>query len=85
MDSALALMVNRPEADAVATATLTHFAPTFFWRVTREPAVARPLAVILPAAFFTSSVGADRFESATVEAVGAAVETDWALTSSLPY
>jgi len=78
-------MVKRPDADAVAAATLTHFPPALFWRVTREPAVARPLAVILPAAFFTSSVGADRFESATVDAVGAAVETDWALTSSLPY
>ncbi|MFM7262995.1 MAG: hypothetical protein ACKO1X_04510 [Acidimicrobiales bacterium] len=78
-------MVKRPVADDVPVATLTHFPPTLFSRVTREPAAARPLAVIRPAVFFTSNVGAVGVDSATVEAVGAAVDPDWALTSSFPY
>ena len=51
-------MVYEPDADAFVEATVTHFLPTSFCRLTRAPAAALPDAVTLVPAFFTVKVGA---------------------------
>ena len=82
-------------ADAVALATVVHLVPLWRCRVTFAFGVARPLALILPAAFFNVRVGAIAFASVVAVAglvvvvaglvVAVVPPVDAPVTTSLPY